>query len=420
MSSVSFDNATYPLSDVQENPARYLARLERAKVTPGHAVCLCVPRREPLRLVIRRYGKFCHLAGWPEDGHRHFPGGTNAPACPFYKDRDAQSSNGDVDTTAAIVATPGGINAKLDIALVQRESASGARRTAGTGSSGTSRRAASLLAFLQTLWMTARLNRWSGLATSRHWGICNAMLLAELGDAVVNGEPAQTALHVMRRYEEADRAAINAEFDAFLDGVAITGVTSCRGLIIGEVNELARTQFGYSLSLRQSARKYYCSTELVAHAEKTFAHAWRALGDRSARVVAILLVERTSKGHLRLVDLAAMLCSAAFLPCDSIHEVALANRLVTEHRAFEKPMRMTRGEDMLPDFELTDTAPRYHVEVYGMNGLPAYEARKEAKRELRRQRGIPALEWDVDKTPLPQLTLPPAAVAAASRQRSTT
>ncbi|WP_176060302.1 DUF1173 family protein [Paraburkholderia sp. BCC1876] len=408
MTEVFFDSAPFALSDVQENPARYLARLERAKVTPGHAVCLCIPRREPLRLVIRRYGKFCHLAGWPEDGHRHFPGNTNAPACPFYKDHDAQSSSGNVDTTAAIVATPVGINAKLDIALVQREAASGARRTGRPGHSGAARRAASLLAFLQTLWMTSRLNRWNGLATSRHWGICNAMLLAELGDAVINGESAQTALHVMRRYEEADRAAINAEFDAFLDAVAIAGATSRRGLVIGEMNEIARTQFGYSLSLRQSARKYYCSSDLVAHAEKTFAHAWRALGDRSARVVAILLVERTSKGHLRLVDLAAMLCSATFLPCDSIHEVVLANRLVTEHRAFEKPMRMKKGEEMLPDFELTDTAPRYHVEVYGMNGMPAYEARKQAKRELRLQRGIPAIEWDVDQTPLMQLTLPPA------------
>lgn len=234
------------------------------------------------------------------------------------------------------------------------------------------------------------------------------MLLAELGDAVVNGESAQQALHVMRRYEEADRAAINAEFDSFLEGIAITKGSSRRGLIVGEMNELTRTQYGYSLSLRQSARKYYGSTELIAHAEKTFPYAWRALGDRSARVVAILLVERTPKGHLRLVDLAAMLCSNTFIPCDSIHEVALANRLVAEHRAFDKPMRIAKGDDMLPDFELTDTAQRCHVEVYGMNGVAAYEARKEAKRELRRLRGIPAVEWDVDMLPLASVTLPPA------------
>ncbi|MGQ7932181.1 DUF1173 family protein [Paraburkholderia sp. D1E] len=408
MPNVSFDNAEHPLSDVQENPARYVSRLERAKVTPGYAICLCATRAEPLRLVIRRYGKFCHLAGWPEDGHRHFSGSAGQPACLFYKDLETQSSAAGGDTSAAIVVTPMGINAKLDIALAQREVSTGTQRTTVAGQPTTSRRAATLLAFLQTLWMASGLNRWNGLATSRHWAACNAMLLTELGDAVVNGESAQKALYVMRRYEEADRAAINAEFDAFLDGITIEGKTNRRGLIVGEINELARTQYGYALSLRQSARKYYGSTDLITHAEKTFPHAWRALGDRSARVVAILLVERTSKGHLRLVDLAAMLCSNAFIPCDSIHEVALANRLVAEHRAFEKPMRTAKGDDMLPDFELTDTPQRYHVEVCGMNGMPAYEARKEAKRELRHQRGIPALEWDVDRTPVSRVVLPPA------------
>lgn len=402
MSRVYFDNTTHTLIDVQENPARHVARLERARVTPGYAVCLCKTTDDPLRLVIRRYGRLYHLAGWPEDGHRH------SPACTFYKDPGAQSRAAGNDSSAAIVTTPIGINAKLDIALTQRDVSSGARGNPGARPPTRSRRSATLLAFLQALWMAARLNRWSGGVSSRHWGSCNAMLLTELGDAVINGEPAQKVLHVMRRYEEADRATINAEFDAFLDDIAITSGVSRRGLMVGEVNELARTQFGYSLSLRQSARKYYGSTELVEHAEKSFAPAWRALGDRSARVLAILLVERTPKGHLRMVDVAAMLCSTAFLPCDSIYEVALANRLVAEHRAFDKPMRTAEGDDMLPDFQLTDTTPHYHIEVYGMNGLPAYEARKQTKRELRRQRGIPAIEWDVDTTPLARVMFPPA------------
>ncbi|MFP3616171.1 DUF1173 family protein, partial [Paraburkholderia sp. SIMBA_050] len=81
------------------------------------------------------------------------------------------------------------------------------------GSSITSRRSAPLLGFLQALWQVAGLNRWSGAERARNWGVCNARLLAELGDAVINGEPAERVLHIMRRFQEADRAAINAEFD---------------------------------------------------------------------------------------------------------------------------------------------------------------------------------------------------------------
>ncbi|NUX57954.1 DUF1173 domain-containing protein [Paraburkholderia sp. JPY418] len=50
----------------------------------------------------------------------------------------------------------------------------------------------------------------------------------------------------------------------------------------------------------------------------------------------------------------AVLCSSAFIPSDSIHEVAMANRLVAERRDFIKPVRMFPQDDMLPDFVLRD------------------------------------------------------------------
>jgi hypothetical protein len=152
--------------------------------------------------------------------------------------------------------------------------------------------------------------------------------------------------------------------------------------------------------LRQSAKRYYCNTELIALAEKRYDHAMRALGDGSARVVAILVIERTPKGHHVVVELAAMLCSSTYITCDSIHEVAMANRLVAEGRAFDKPIRLNEGTDMLPDFVLTDTAEPTHIEVYGMNGVAEYEARKREKQRLRMARGIHAVEWDIDRCQL--------------------
>jgi hypothetical protein len=60
MPNISFDGGAFELEDVQENPARYVARLERAKITPGFALCLCVT--PPRQLVVRRYGRlFCIL-----------------------------------------------------------------------------------------------------------------------------------------------------------------------------------------------------------------------------------------------------------------------------------------------------------------------------------------------------------------------
>jgi len=406
MYDVSFDGETVPLGDVQDNPARYVKRLERAKVTPGYAVCLCTTGIAPLQLVIRRYGSLLHLAGWPEDGHRH------KKDCDFFKDPNVEKPADVGDSTAAILATPTGLNVKLDAALTMRETATGSRSSTPSTSTRQSRRSATLLAFLQTLWTEAGLNRWLGAATSRHWGHCNSQLLAEIGTALINGAEAQNVLHIMRRFDEAHRSEINAEFDAFISRLTTEKGTTRRGLVLGEVSEVAPTQYGHAIALRQSARKYYASTGLIEHAQRTHAHAWRACGDRSARVVALLLVERTSKGHLRIVDLAAMLCSQAFMPCDSIHEVAMANRLVAEHRSFVKPVRMSPADDMLPDFILRDTDQETHIEVYGMNGVASYEARKREKQALRAARRIPAVEWNIEREALENVVLPPSRIAS--------
>jgi hypothetical protein len=242
---------------------------------------------------------------------------------------------------------------------------------------------------------------------ARGWGAVNAMLLSGLGeDSRINGVPAQDALHVMRRYEESERDAINAEFDAFLHRIHNDGAVSRRALIIGEIGEVADTLYGKSITLRQRRQRYFTTAALVDAAAGKYGHAWRAIRETCARVVAILLVERTTRGHLRAVDLAAMLCSAAFLPCDSMHEVAMANRLVAERRIFEKPLRMAEGDGMLPDFILLDTQPATHVEVYGMNGLASYEQRKLEKQALRSANGIPVVEWNTDREPLGQIRLP--------------
>jgi hypothetical protein len=402
MPDVSFSGVRVALNDVQEHPARHARALERARVTAGCALCHC-RTHEPRKLVIRRYGSLYHLAGWPDDGVNH------APGCDFHKDPRQHPGAGN-DTTAAIIAVPDGLNVRLDASLQQRDVAPAPRMQRHDSPAKPSRRSAPLLAFLQTPWASAGLASWPATSMARGWGAVNAMLLSGLGDGTrINGAPAEHILHVMRRYEDSGRTEINAEFDAFIGRITNDGHTSQRALLLGEIGEVAATQFGYGITLRQRKQRYFTSPEMVARAQKSYPHAWRAIGEQHARVIALLLVERTMKGHLRVVDIAAMLCSSAFLPCDSIHEVALANRLVAERRVFDKPIRMSANEDMLPHFVLLDTRPATHVEVYGLNGVEAYERRKEEKRRLRLARGIPAVEWNIDRETLADIPLPPPA-----------
>ncbi|MGF6265375.1 hypothetical protein OKW49_006368 [Paraburkholderia youngii] len=401
MTNVRFDGLVTSLEDVQDNPARFATRLERAKRSPGYAECLCrsAGGGKPLRLVIRRYGALFHLARWPDEGMHH-----NRDLCSFFADTtDAGSSS--VTGQEAIRNTAAGLDAQLDVSLtvrtvekVRREYSENATLHAE------SRRSAPLLGFLRRVWQDARLNHWSAEA-QRNWGTCSARILAVLGDGKMNGKQIQDVVHVMRRYEESELPTIKAEFDAFLGRIHATPTTSDRGVIIAEIKAIDPSKYGFVIRLRQTFETFYASKTLIENAARSFRHAWPMIGKPEARIVAVLVVERTKDGNLRAIDLALQLCSRSFIACDSSYEVEMANRLVGERRRFDKPLRRDRSDDMLPDFRLTDTASPTAIEVYGMESNDAYRARKLQKQALYASRNEPCVEW-IPPSPLSSVALP--------------
>lgn len=141
MPDVSFSGIRVSLAEVQEHPARHARALERARITPGHALCHC-SGSSPRKLVIRRYGSLFHLAGWPDDGVNH------ADGCDFRKDPRLAPAGGN-DSTAAIQSGPDGLNVRLDASLVQRDAGATTTRTRKTDvAPRPSRRSAPLLAFI--------------------------------------------------------------------------------------------------------------------------------------------------------------------------------------------------------------------------------------------------------------------------------
>jgi Protein of unknown function (DUF1173) len=180
-------------------------------------------------------------------------------------------------------------------------------------------------------------------------------LLGALGDGKLNGKPIQEVLHVMRRYEESEQAAIKAEFELFLSRIQTTPAASDRGIVVAELKSVDPSKYGHVVKIRQTFESFFASKDLIEKTAKSFRHAWPLIRNADARVVAILVIERTKDGNLRVIDIAAQLCSKALIPCDSGYEVAIANRLVAERRRFTKPMRLEGEDVLLPDFILSDT-----------------------------------------------------------------
>ncbi len=69
----------------------------------------------------------------------------------------------------------------------------------------------------------------------------------------------QDVLHVMRRYDETEQAAITAEFDAFLARIQISDGTSERGLLIAELSAVEPSKYGFVIKIRQTRQSFFAS-----------------------------------------------------------------------------------------------------------------------------------------------------------------
>lgn len=409
MITVRIGRQEHNLEQVLEAPADYARALDRAKTQLGYAECGCSMASPRPKLVIRRHGKIFILARWPDDPRPHRDG------CPFH-DRTSRGSGAPTDHDA--FKSAGGVHdVRLDVSLkvAAGDPASNSRRQPSASSSRSQRRAAPLLAFLQYAWQSAGLHVWPGYGR-RGWNACWSRLVAELAECRINGRPGSEVLHVMERWDESRTTELGEALDTFHNRARAGKDAYQRGLIIGELAELKPSPHGHKLKLRQASHWYYLSSDLYEQFQRKYAMALTGVDREDLRCVAVLAFEKSRQDYLNVMDLAAMLANPAFIPGDSSYEAAMADRLIAEGRAFEKPLRHVDRTPVHPDFRLTDTTPPTVIEVLGLAGDPEYDRRMAEKRAHYQQAGIPLVEWTPRIEALEQVKLPPA----TRRQSKTT
>jgi hypothetical protein len=246
-----------------------------------------------------------------------------------------------------------------------------------------------------------------GRRRPRNWSACWSQLTTELADCKINGKAGDAYLHVMERWDPTRKADILAGLEAFHERLSPSAGDSPRGILIGELDSHGDSQYGGWIVLRQSRARYFMGRALYDHFKKSHSLPLSGVGSDDRRGIAILAIEKSSKGYLTVVDLAAMLANRQFLPCDSSYEVQMADLLVAAGRSFQKPLRHTDRAAVHPDFVLTDTAPETVIEVLGMVGNAAYDVRLAEKRRHYEAQATPLIEWTPTAAPIGSLVLPP-------------
>ena len=86
------------------------------------------------------------------------------------------------------------------------------------------------------------------------------------------------------------------------------------------------------------------------------------------RVIGVALLDLLPNGKAaNVLDLALMPVTKTWIPFDSMYELTIAEKLITETRGFIKPLRYDASEDVVfPDFVLLDMDKNTPLEVFGM------------------------------------------------------
>ncbi len=411
MTKVQAAGQVFSVDDYEDNPTAFSRFLEAAKIKPGYATCLC---RQPYQqLVVRRVsskeGDRFFLATWPNTGTSH------SLECRFHHSED-EYEEGRAKRLAAVIASDDGFTIKPDFSLVRMTTtATEAKNTLAATVptvNGTQRSSIGLLGMLEFLWETAGLNKWLSSyprAAPQRWTNLVTRVNSVLTQGKMGARRLTDVVYVVPAYNPNDQESINARLAAMINSHLPTPTAVPSFLVLGEVAKVLLVGKAIQVKLRHQAQPLWMFPSLGDQLGRRFRSAEALLVSQSSegRVVGLFAVEVTSKGGLWVKDAALMACSREYIPCDSSHEIYLANLLTHNARSFVKPLRMEDDADVLPDFKLFDCGRPTVMEVWGMN-TPEYNAHRAIKIDRYKQAGVQLWQWDAFKEvappPLPVLS----------------
>jgi hypothetical protein len=292
----------------------------------------------------------------PETGSHH------AIGCPHYEPPADLSGLGQV-LGSAIVEDPstGQTTLKLDFPLTRRPGRS-TQPPAGdqhdSVKSGGSR--LSLRGLLHYLWDQAELTRWHpGFAGKRSWSTVRRHLLAAADNKIARGHPLRARLYIPEAFSVEQREALNARRLAHWSRVLPRpGQPVERLILIGEIKDIVPARFGSKAIVKHLPDQAFALDDtLYRRLGRRFESQlslWRS--NETLRQVTIATFILSRVGVPSIDEVSLMPVTSQWLAVDDAFDFQLTERLVSEGRAFIKPLRYNLPTTQrLPTALLTDT-----------------------------------------------------------------
>ncbi|ADD45057.1 conserved hypothetical protein [Stackebrandtia nassauensis DSM 44728] len=387
--NVRVGNRSMSLDDLYRDRARCARILASARAEDGHAWCECNCPQS--KLVIRCRQGVWHLARWPGDRIGH------AANCPF-RGIDPGLTGRAAFSESAIQESRDGVHLRIATSLTTDL---GTRSKPGLGDhhrgGGSNRHRLTLLGLLEYLWEESRLNEYRS-GSRLWWGRCHHALVSQVENSFLGDQPLSEVMYVVPPFRKESAANNEATWNAFAAGLGSKNRRSRLGIVLGEFKDAAATSRGYRIRLRNFRKPIFVTRKLWDTLTMRFQSAFTSQMTAQGRQVGLWVVDKATRGYLRLSTAGIMATTQSWIPVDSGYELTMANALADANRSFLKPLRYQHCDVVLPDFVITDTNPRTYIEVWGIVGRESYERRKQEKQDYYKQRGLQLIEWNVSES----------------------
>ena len=390
--NIEIDGKRFSLEWLSDRENVHAQRLLESNLHKATIYCHCSGRAQPLYVSHKGF-RYYYLAKQGNTGALHHR------SCDFWEpDTDDTQGRGGTTKPARVMRDDGMIDIKLDCPLARLQTtkqASPARAPSGGTRNRSSRSSWTLLGLLQDLWSEAQLNAWFPRRRSPpSMAEVRRKILDEMTTRIVAGRKLED-IAFFPEYSDNFTVSEQANSKRLMN---LTEHQDRAALVIGVLAKVVSSKFddgGKGLMLRLMKERLWMTPEQTKSVEKSFARQLAGVDSGTRKIIVICTVFR-SNSTLKVGNIAMMTVSPAFIPADSDYELQVIDKLISEGRRFDKPIRLEH--DFVPDFKLRDTYPNTVMEVFGMMNDPEYARHAVEKLRSYAQSGIPTWQWNTSSS----------------------
>lgn len=155
---------------------------------------------------------------------------------------------------------------------------------------------------------------------------------------------------------------------------------------------------------KESSERISCPVDIFEEARKSIKMKPIEKVDGKFTTIVGGFVKKNSKGYPEFVSIALLPITSSGLWCESSYEDLVYSKLVKENRLFTKGYKVIEEYGgFIPDIIFLGTEKVKYGEIFGVNGVDSYDARKEEKIELAKtsKEVFDFWCWDVAKSAVP-------------------